>query len=1428
MDKTDAAPPDKKAARPRVRMALFLTVGIIAVVGSAYYAYYGRQRAYYTGRNLRLLSMLTAQVEGRVEMLAGFVRAQSLTPDGTEAPPAIKIIHTCAPSTTAPDPASAGDPEVLRGIQETPQGLKLTLQPKAIPVCINGIVSIDDLVQPIFQRKVGAAFDVLLIAKADDKDGKVLYTVRPPPVSSTLLGTEEEWIDDEEEPPPTQLSTSPKALNDQKSTQPQSATAIRGAIADRESGTTLLITQLKALKKRKGGWRSEYEPVDPAILGQGTNHMSVSLGDGGPEYELFAQPYTYARSAGSADGKENRWIVCGLVSASRFHYDVASVSTSLVLMAIAITLLALCCWPYLRIALIDPTQPLTITDVVLIIFCTIAGAAVLTLAVLDGFAYRGICRTADEQLKNFSGQIDADFGRNIKRAMAVLNQAEILTQPEAKKWTPPGDATQKLPDSKQNLPDALLSSDALRQYPYVDSIAWIDDNGMQQIRYARIRTPLADVGTRQYFSRAKLDRTWSIDTQPYVLEWVRSKATGEDRAVLAKKTDVPNLPVIALSTELIDVSHAVRPPGVEMAIIDENGEVVYHSDTQRIGYENFFVESDRDRDLRSAVLARRAGIVSATYWGEDQSMYVQPLKGSAWTLVTFRPKRLTRVLNVEATLLTLVMLLLSASPYLIVYVIVLLLWPRYRAPRLWPDESRKGDYLRLAFILVPLLLLFCFNNYLLMPWSSLSGIIIIPLLSLITTYLILHRTGTPRRFSMAVATWLVVVTLLAIRLGVARIRPEHLKRVSEGAVRALLVLATLAIAALTVFLLGSWKRGATVSAAMRKLQLRYGYSALYRACGVLLILIGVTLPVVGFFGISRHVELELLVKYAQLRAASDLEHRIDHVVTMNAVPNMDPGLSGSVYGDILQKRLGILFDSQWNLDPPLRMTSATEPAKCAKDAENEPTIPHWAASWLPALYEDSIAIQPLFESKAADDLWHWCVDGQIIKLVRKVHFDSDIAAFLWPPDPKNERIEQIVIVSSLPLVTSWGNGEHDPAAWLLYGANKILIALPLLALFWYIVGFVAKRVLLIDIHEPDWLARKPLSPSLGDHIFLVRRDRAVADFIEDKAFVDVEFEKLDKDDLWSARLTELDSSEAGKNIRIGDFEYGINDGAINEKKLQWLERLLALGDRTVIVISSVGPTFVLTTPAPAAMTPDDAAQYRARWRELLRRFVTVTAEELDLRHEEWERRKKFSTISEVSVALPNTWLKRETGYNAFLRRLAQELEADSDLRITRQERDPDTDRQRLLDEITERAETYFAGLWSSCREDEKLVLYYLAHNGLANSRSRRTLRRLIARGLIRRNPNLELFSESFRLYVLAAAVRENIVSVAREKREASTWDALKIPFFVIIISFVLLLFATQKDMLTTTTTLAAALTTGLPVLMKLLGAFTEKRNDAKE
>jgi hypothetical protein len=1472
--KTDNGDAVKKPENRGSRAPLVITIAVLAIVGSAYYAYYRKQAEYYTGRNLRLLAMLTAQVEGRVDMLAGFVRENNKNA-GID-------LETCAGESNDAAAMTDRSREVLRSIQETGHGLMLAL--RAIPatnaaqtpnrqtqktgaapektgerasVWTCATIALDKLFQPIFGRRVGGAFDVILVARAD---GRVLYSMRPRPNTSTLLGQEEEWIDEEEEVP------SPD--EPAKETKNNNSEAVKGAMSDRESGSTILLANLDVLQQ-KTGWNA-YEALKPVTLTKATGHVNVALG--GADYVLFTQPYTFDRAVvttGKQSKQGEQWIVCGLVSASRFRYDVSAVSISTVLVAIALALLALCCWPFLRIALIDPSQPLTITDVVLISICTLAGSAVITLALLDAFAYQSISHTAGDQLEQFSRRVNNDFGDNVSRAMEVLETAERETSAEAHRLAGADKAAGATTTTRtQLLPQTLMTSEEAGLYPYIDSIAWIDDDGMQQVRFGRTLSPLADVSARPYFKLARLERTWPIEGHKYgghqdkghkyVLEWVRSKATGEVRAVLAKKTIEakkwdktsaaerekidPPFAVIAMATELIDVSHAIRPPGVEMAIIDENGEVIYHTDTQRIGYENFFAETDHNRELRAAVVARRAGAVNAAYWGEDQSMYAMPLRGSRWTLVTFSAKRLPRVLNVEAALLTLMMLLISSTPYALLFISALLVSPRYRAPRLWPDETRHGDYLRLSIILLGMIGLFCLNNLVLAPWSSFRGIVIIPALSLTTAYLVLHRSGAPRRFAIGTAVWIVAMAVLITHMILGDIQSDYFFSDYPVFAKAFLVIAALAVGWLTHLLISGWKRCPRICGALYRLGSHYGYSTLYRSCGVLLLTIGVAMPVIGFFNISRHVQSELMVKYGQLRIAADLEHRIDHLATLNAMPSSaTPTAKSMFYRDIFSNPLRRYFGGRWTLFPPVTNAapwprSDVQPEFPRNGQEKNWTIPSWAETWLPALYEDSIAIQPLFKEGSADDLWHWRVDGRLIKLVRKIQFDVDVDDVVWAKLKPEGSTETLVIESHLPQASFWmssvgfardaGGNKSQAPLWLHFG-TMLLIAVPLLVIFWYAVDFVSKRVLLIDIHEPDWLARKPLSPTLGEHIFLVRRDRDMETLTKGLAFVDVSFEMLDQYDNWTPALETLDSSESSRNVRIVDFEYGINDGVINEKKLQWLERLLLLTDRTVITVSAVSPSYLMTTSPPPAMPAEETAAYFEQWRTLFKCFVTVTAEELDLRHEEWERRKEFHNASQLHAAGPKSWLEKETAHNAFLRRLYGELVAEANLCAGRRDRDPNTYRRRLLDEIGERAETYFAGLWLSCREDEKLLLYNLAHNGLANGRGRRILRRLIARGLVRRDPNLELFSESFRLYVLEAAQRENIVNLARENRGASAWDSLRVPFFVIIISFVLLVFATQKDIMTTTTALATALTTGLPILMKLIGVFTDRRAETK-
>src|SRR5213593_3718019 len=97
----------------RGRAPILITLLFVGVVGGVYFAYFRKQSDYFAGRDLRLLSMLTAQIAGRADMYTGFVRAG-------EPPAGIPEMGTCPPSNDKKP--------FQRELVGTPQGWSMALQ----------------------------------------------------------------------------------------------------------------------------------------------------------------------------------------------------------------------------------------------------------------------------------------------------------------------------------------------------------------------------------------------------------------------------------------------------------------------------------------------------------------------------------------------------------------------------------------------------------------------------------------------------------------------------------------------------------------------------------------------------------------------------------------------------------------------------------------------------------------------------------------------------------------------------------------------------------------------------------------------------------------------------------------------------------------------------------------------------------------------------------------------------------------------------------------------------------------------------------------------------------------------------------------------------------------------------------------------------
>ena len=886
----------------------------------------------------------------------------------------------------------------------------------------------------------------------------------------------------------------------------------------------------------------------------------------------------------------------------------------------------------------------------------------------------------------------------------------------------------------------------------------------------------------------------------FAIESIRSAASGETEAVIARPSKATHLPVVAATVDLVHITHAVMPPGFGFAVIEDSGKVLFHSEESRNNEENFFTETDGNRTLRSAVYARQARSVDVRYWGTDHRLYVKPLGHLPWTLIVFRDKSLLRTVNTESVAVTLAMLLGNAAIYLLVIFLVLLRNPRYRAPQVWPVAQNTPLYARLI-VLYALTILYAMGVvYAFDARTVLLATMLVPAQAIIATMLVLDRRRYTFRWMALLTTWIAVAVLALYVIWRGGGMPGSAVQNYPTALK---------IAASALIALSAW-------ATFRQKGYRFDTSRFGRAYlsgGVLLLVVGAVVPTFGFFKVASRLEMEGLVKYSQLYIDDRAERAIVGIEQAN--------MTGDARESYCEAWKGDPFRMRWALFPFPKRAACWDDAKpvgTGHDAPDRAWLPDIYRDVLPAYSEESVSLRQLHGVSEAGALWRWSWRKDFLTLEKAIHLPSSdgqkqaAAANIYGADPPPHFIH---VKARVPL--SFAAAMRSNGGWtslrILWLALLLLAIAAIIAILVMIVRFFAVKLFLIDLREPLWLSPPPpLKPTLGDHVFLIRSMKSVKELTcslvtpetarSDGArqFIDVVFSDLDnsKDPAaWEEKLLEIDRAREGQNVLIVDFEYRATDARISIRKLTFMERLIALPNRTVIIASTISP--------PAFFALLSNADMKKRWTAVLAAFVSATEAQLE--------------APQTDEAIPMTrdnlaWLHGETEQGAFLRTIREELAPQA----------ATADREQLIDEIRERSNTYYAGLWASCSEDEKILLQQLARDGLLNGKDRKAVRRLLARGLVRRRPNLRMFNETFRLYVLAAAKRDDVPLEGQEG--PSAWDVIRLPLFVVIVSAIILIFATQKDLLNLTTGMVAALTTGLPAIVRLFGLFTERRSSS--
>lgn len=508
-------------------------------------------------------------------------------------------------------------------------------------------------------------------------------------------------------------------------------------------------------------------------------------------YKVFAQAGLLPNQANS-NKTSGEFILAGIVPAGKFDTEARAISTNILLLLIGIILAILFVLPYVKLRSMQPTERLTPTDIVVLMLFSFMGTGLLTFGVNDVLTYQNLQERFDEQLKQVTKEIQNNFNDDLDKAKKQLSQFDkfCADNDRCKK------SLQYTTDSKEESPwltkfsicqesakdkwrvafstgtgsDCKPSTNLELVSHDVNNMLLISPDGQATVWWSREGTPWQKLPLheRKYVSRiwdgtalkTPQDPSSNTPQDPFWIEPIYSWATGENYTIISQASKVPlsssggkggsTRPIVAaLEVTMPSLMNPVVSVGFGFAVIDQDGLVLFHSDSRRNLRENFFEETDQNPKLRAAVFVQRPGVdgFDGKYWGKDRRFFVTPLSevkrhDMYWSLVTYWDIDLLRSTNLHALSFSCSLFSIYSIFAFGIGVLGFIVYPSLKQGHsgwMWPQRPRRRQYLSIAVVNVFSLLLI--GIWASRPESMLSMLIWalwLPLLALAAGHILLR------------------------------------------------------------------------------------------------------------------------------------------------------------------------------------------------------------------------------------------------------------------------------------------------------------------------------------------------------------------------------------------------------------------------------------------------------------------------------------------------------------------------------------------------------------------------------------------------------------------------------------------------------------------------------------------------------------------
>ncbi|HWB24590.1 MAG TPA: hypothetical protein VG738_03880 [Chitinophagaceae bacterium] len=385
------------------------------------------------------------------------------------------------------------------------------------------------------------------------------------------------------------------------------------------------------------------------------------------DYKLFYIPITL---------NNHGFVLCGVKNSSAYNVSLHEIQPGFIYPLVIVLLLLVIALPFIKLFMMGPAEKVKIWDFTGYCFSLFIGSMFITIIIIQVILLNDGDIRVKDRLQTLSGQVDSSFKKELTQCYTQLQQLDTLARKDLA-----AAYRSKQKNIRINISGSLIASlkkhrDIDSLYYNFDRVAWVDSNGMQ-IAKAELykQQPIyTNVSQRKYFIDFYDHKSISLPglkggrfTFEPVLNWIN----GEYRIIIGMRSVCTPAFITTLSVNMYSFNRPVLPTGYGFCLIDGKGKVLANSGRGHNPDENFLAEVSNPVTLKDAMVGRQSQYINGIkLYGKDNGLFITPVEGLPYYLVTYYDKGYILPVNMRILLFSLLFCLASFASWLVIWMIV--------------------------------------------------------------------------------------------------------------------------------------------------------------------------------------------------------------------------------------------------------------------------------------------------------------------------------------------------------------------------------------------------------------------------------------------------------------------------------------------------------------------------------------------------------------------------------------------------------------------------------------------------------------------------------------------------------------------------------------------------------------------------------------